>query len=132
LISRDLHARRGAHLARKARGNDLPARPASFSRKELLAAERRGGRAGWIVYTPEVKQQVVNLGVNPIGRGSLDELQASTLMAPNFSRTGEFTWARSKAKFNEEMAKAVVMLDGNGLQPSSKGARVRFSATTAP
>jgi YCII-related domain len=31
------------------------------------------------------------------------------------------------AKFNEEMAKAGVMLDGNGLQPSSKGARVTFS-----
>src|SRR5947208_16653288 len=30
-------------------------------------------------------------------------------------------------KYNEEMAKAGVMLDGNGLQPSSKGARVRFS-----
>ena len=30
-------------------------------------------------------------------------------------------------KFNEEMVKAGVMLDGNGLQPSSKGARVRFS-----
>jgi hypothetical protein len=34
------------------------------------------------------------------------------------------------AKFNEEMAKAGVMLDGNGLQPSSKGARVRFSGDT--
>jgi len=33
------------------------------------------------------------------------------------------------AKFNEEMLKAGVMLDGNGLQPSSKGARVRFSGT---
>ncbi|HEY8247868.1 MAG TPA: YciI family protein [Hyphomicrobium sp.] len=32
----------------------------------------------------------------------------------------------SMAKFNEEMVKAGVMLDGNGLQPSSKGARVRF------
>lgn len=32
------------------------------------------------------------------------------------------------AKFNEEMVKAGVMLDGNGLQPSSKGARIRFSA----
>jgi hypothetical protein len=32
------------------------------------------------------------------------------------------------AKFNEEMVKAGVMLDGNGLQPSSKGARVRFHA----
>ena len=31
------------------------------------------------------------------------------------------------AKFNEEMVKAGVMLDGNGLQASSKGARVRFS-----
>ena len=30
------------------------------------------------------------------------------------------------AKFNEEMVKAGVMLDGNGLQPSSKGARVRL------
>jgi hypothetical protein len=31
------------------------------------------------------------------------------------------------AKFNEEMVKAGVMLDGNGLQPSSKGARIQFS-----
>ena len=30
-------------------------------------------------------------------------------------------------KFNEELAKAGVMLAGDGLQPSSKGARVRFS-----
>ena len=30
-------------------------------------------------------------------------------------------------KYNEELVKAGVMLDGNGLQPSSKGARVRFS-----
>src|SRR5512145_1886820 len=30
-------------------------------------------------------------------------------------------------KFNEEMARAGVMLAGEGLQPSSKGARVRFS-----
>jgi len=30
-------------------------------------------------------------------------------------------------KFNEELAKAGVMLEGEGLQPSSKGARVRFS-----
>jgi tripartite-type tricarboxylate transporter receptor subunit TctC len=29
-----------------------------------------------IVNTAEVKQQLVNLGINPIGRGSLDELQA--------------------------------------------------------
>jgi hypothetical protein len=31
------------------------------------------------------------------------------------------------AKFNEDLVKAGVMLDGNGLQPSSKGARVRFA-----
>ena len=31
------------------------------------------------------------------------------------------------AKFNEELVKAGVMLDGAGLQASSKGARVRFS-----
>jgi hypothetical protein len=30
-------------------------------------------------------------------------------------------------KFNEEMVKAGVMLSGDGLQPSSKGARVKFS-----
>jgi hypothetical protein len=32
-------------------------------------------------------------------------------------------------KFNEELAKAGVMLAGEGLQASSKGARVRFSGT---
>ena len=32
-------------------------------------------------------------------------------------------------KFNEDLAKAGVMLAGEGLQPSSKGARVRFSGT---
>jgi hypothetical protein len=30
-------------------------------------------------------------------------------------------------KFNEELVKAGIMLGGEGLQPSSKGARVRFS-----
>ena len=33
-------------------------------------------------------------------------------------------------RFNEEMAKAGVMLAGEGLQPSSKGARVKFSGKT--
>jgi hypothetical protein len=32
-------------------------------------------------------------------------------------------------KFNEEMARAGVMLAGEGLHPSSKGARIRFSGT---
>jgi hypothetical protein len=31
------------------------------------------------------------------------------------------------AKFNEEMVKAGIMLDGAGLKASSKGARIRFS-----
>jgi hypothetical protein len=33
-------------------------------------------------------------------------------------------------QFNEELVKAGVMLAGEGLQPSSKGARVRFSGST--
>jgi hypothetical protein len=32
-------------------------------------------------------------------------------------------------RFNEELAKAGVMLAGEGLQPTSKGARVRFSGS---
>jgi hypothetical protein len=32
-------------------------------------------------------------------------------------------------KYNEELVKAGVMVDGAGLKPSSKGARVRFSGT---
>ena len=31
------------------------------------------------------------------------------------------------AKYNEELVKAGVLLDGAGLQPTSKGARIRFS-----
>jgi len=33
-------------------------------------------------------------------------------------------------RFNEELVKAGVMLAGEGLQPSSKGARVKFSGNT--
>ena len=33
------------------------------------------------------------------------------------------------AKYNEEMVKAGVLLDGSGLQASSKGARVKYSGT---
>jgi hypothetical protein len=35
-------------------------------------------------------------------------------------------------KFNEELVKAGIMLAGEGLQPSSKGARVKFSPGKAP
>ena len=37
------------------------------------------------------------------------------------------TMLSEMGKFNEELAKAGIMLAGDGLQPSSKGARVRFS-----
>jgi hypothetical protein len=33
------------------------------------------------------------------------------------------------AKYNEELVKAGVMLDGSGLKPSSSGARVKYSGT---
>jgi hypothetical protein len=36
---------------------------------------------------------------------------------------------REMGKFNEQLVKAGVMLDGEGLQPSSKGARVRFEGS---
>jgi hypothetical protein len=36
---------------------------------------------------------------------------------------------REMGNFNEELVKAGVMLAGEGLQPSSKGARVEFSGT---
>jgi len=35
-------------------------------------------------------------------------------------------------QFNEEMIRAGVMLAGDGLQPSSKGARIRYSGKGAP
>jgi hypothetical protein len=35
-------------------------------------------------------------------------------------------------RFNEELARAGVMLAGEGLQPSSKGKRVRFTGTGGP
>ena len=37
---------------------------------------------------------------------------------------------RDMGKFNEELAKAGVLLAADGLHPSSKGARVRFSGKT--
>ena len=36
---------------------------------------------------------------------------------------------REMGTFNEELVKAGVMLDGDGLKPSSEGARVRFSGS---
>ena len=34
------------------------------------------------------------------------------------------------AKYNEELVKAGVMLDGTGLKPSSQGARIKYSGST--
>ena len=35
-------------------------------------------------------------------------------------------------KYNEELVRAGIMLAGDGLHPSSKGKRVRFSGASAP
>lgn len=35
---------------------------------------------------------------------------------------------KEMGEFNEQLKKAGIMLDGDGLQPSSKGARLRFDA----
>ena len=46
------------------------------------------------------------------------------------SETGKMPTDKELAEmtsFNEELVKAGVMLDGAGLQPSSKGARIRFN-----
>jgi hypothetical protein len=48
------------------------------------------------------------------------------------SEAGEMpseTMLTEMGKYNEELVKAGVMLAGEGLHPSSKGARVRFSGT---
>ena len=52
--------------------------------------------------------------------------------ATKMTEAGEFPPDMEKllaamAAYNEELVKAGVMLDGAGLQPSSKGARIRFS-----
>ncbi len=50
---------------------------------------------------------------------------------PNRSgRDAQQGTARGDGQFNEELVKAGVMLAGEGLHPSSKGARVRFSGST--
>lgn len=52
--------------------------------------------------------------------------------ADKTSETGalpEPTLLAEMGKYNEELAKAGVLLAGEGLHPSSKGARVRFSGT---
>jgi hypothetical protein len=51
------------------------------------------------------------------------------------SEAGELPSERVLAemgKFNEELVKAGVMLAGEGLQPSSKGVRVKFSGSKKP
>ncbi len=53
--------------------------------------------------------------------------------ANTLSESGALPDARILAdmgKFNEELVKAGVLLAGDGLQPSSKGARVKFSGKT--
>ncbi len=53
--------------------------------------------------------------------------------ASNASEAGEMPSTElltAMGNFNEELVKAGVMLAGEGLQPTSKGARVRFSGKT--
>jgi hypothetical protein len=50
--------------------------PTDHAGEDAKALARLNAEVNAIVNTAEVKQQLVNLGVNPIGRGSLDELQA--------------------------------------------------------
>jgi tripartite-type tricarboxylate transporter receptor subunit TctC len=50
--------------------------PTDRAGEDAKALARLNAEVNAIVNTAEVKQQLVNLGVNPIGRGSLDELQA--------------------------------------------------------
>jgi hypothetical protein len=54
------------------------------------------------------------------------------IKADKNSEAGQLPDARlldDMGKFNEELVKAGIMLAGEGLQPSSKGARVRFSGS---
>ena len=39
---------------------------------------------------------------------------------------------RQMVNYNEQLVKAGVMLAGEGLQPSSKGARIKFSSDSGP
>jgi hypothetical protein len=51
------------------------------------------------------------------------------------SETGQMPTTEELAamgQYNEELVKAGVMLAGDGLHPSSKGARVRFEAASGP
>jgi hypothetical protein len=55
--------------------------------------------------------------------------------ASKASEAGEMPSAEMFAamdKFNEELINAGIMLDGTGLTPSSRGARVRFSGSNRP
>lgn len=55
------------------------------------------------------------------------------IKATKMSEAGEMPDEKllaSMGKYNEELASAGVMQAGEGLQPSSKGARVRFSGNT--
>jgi hypothetical protein len=54
--------------------------------------------------------------------------EAGILPGDPAAPAGYDTLFEQMGKFNEELVKAGVMLDGDGLQPSSKGKRVRFSS----
>lgn len=54
--------------------------------------------------------------------------EAGILPGDPAAPAGYATLFEDMGKFNEELVKAGVMLAGDGLRPSSKGKRVRFSA----
>jgi hypothetical protein len=54
---------------------------------------------------------------------SNDEFEAETTPAPDEALMAEMV------KYHEELARAGVLLDGSGLQPSRKGWRVQYSAS---
>ena len=111
-----------------------------------------GSRAGERVENADVGQQLI--GRKAIGRTALERrivvlVETGPIPAPEAKTKGERTMRfmvivkatkdseagkmpseemlAAMAKFNEEMVKAGIMLDGDGLQSSSKGARIRFS-----
>src|SRR5437868_13632993 len=72
---------------------------------------RRGGRAANPTKETAMRVMVIVKANEESESGKLPDEKILTAMG----------------KFNEELVKAGVMLEGEGLKPSSKGARIRFS-----
>jgi hypothetical protein len=80
--------------------------------------------------TPERWLSISGLVTRPIFKGGITMRFMVLVKANKSSEAGELPDEKMFAemgKYNEELAKAGVLLAGEGLHPSSKGARVRFS-----